>query len=144
MAELKRRRRGNSLMSPERAAEIERQVKAEVRQLLGEVPSETAADPAKRPVRYQPYKTYLITAEGLSLGKIGRAKDPRTRLRQLQTGQPVELSLAWACDGDFEQALHRRFADNRVRGEWFDLASLGNPAEILDAAVAEIREARGY
>lgn len=141
---LKRRRRGSSLLSPERAAEIERQVKDEVRRLLGYVPSEAATTSDEKPGKYQPYKTYLIEAEGLPLVKIGRAKNPEARLLHLQTGQPATLSLAWVCDGNFERALHNKFADYRVRGEWFDLTTLGDSVDVTKTAVAEIRETRGY
>jgi Meiotically up-regulated gene 113 len=82
--------------------------------------------------------TYLIGAEGSHLVKIGYAVDPKKRLAMLQTGQPLTLSLLWSCHGDHEQALHRRFAEHRVRGEWFDLTPLGDPVQAVQAAVEEI------
>lgn len=56
--------------------------------------------------------------------KIGfTTHDPRERLRELQTGNPTRLELlgaAWASM-HAEQQLHRRYAAQRVGGEWFDL-----------------------
>lgn len=53
--------------------------------------------------------------------KIGRAVDPHERLRQLQTGSPVELRLLGTIPGgvDLEAALHDLLGDSRLRGEWF-------------------------
>lgn len=88
-------------------------------------------------------KTYLIGAEGSRLTKIGKANNPKARMESLQTGQPMTLSLLWACDGYYEGKLHRRFKDYRVRGEWFDLTPLGDPVEVVAAAVEEIKAAEG-
>jgi hypothetical protein len=58
--------------------------------------------------------------------KIGVARDVPRRLAQLNSGQspfPVQLVHA-AAHADYraaEAALHRRFADWRVHGEWFAL-----------------------
>lgn len=75
--------------------------------------------------------------------KIGASADPKTRLQAFQTGQAVELSLMWTCSGDYERALHDRFAAYRVRGEWFDLTPLGDdPVETVRRAVLEIEHHR--
>jgi hypothetical protein len=60
----------------------------------------------------------------------------------MQTGLPTVLSLLWTCLGgrDLERALHERFAPHRVRGEWFDLTPIGDPVEVVRAAVAEIQD----
>ncbi|MDH6448225.1 hypothetical protein M2155_000633 [Streptomyces sp. SAI-119] len=86
-------------------------------------------------------KTYLIGIEGSHLTKIGRANNPKTRMETFQTGQPMTLSLLWVCEGNYEAKLHRRFADHRVRGEWFDLSAFGNPVEAVSSAVDEIKAA---
>jgi len=56
--------------------------------------------------------------------KIGIATgSPQERLKQLQTGCPNELVLRAempGCQSD-ESALHRIFARQHVRGEWFHL-----------------------
>jgi hypothetical protein len=83
--------------------------------------------------------TYLVTAEGSHLVKIGVAKDPKSRLKSLQTGQPMDLYLMWSVEGDYEHALHARFAEYRHRGEWFDLRGLGDPVAAVTAAINEIK-----
>lgn len=82
--------------------------------------------------------TYLIGADGSPLVKIGYASDPRKRLKSLQTGQPMTLSLLWTQPGNYESALHQRFAEHQVRGEWFDLTALGDAVEVVEAAIEEI------
>ncbi len=53
--------------------------------------------------------------------KVGYAKNPTMRLKTLQTGTPGEYRLLLVVPGekDLEAALHRRFAQHRVQGEWF-------------------------
>lgn len=92
----------------------------------------------ERRLRWAASSTYVIGVEGSVLVKIGHARNPQRRLAGLQTGQPALLTLLWSQVGDYEKALHRKFAAYRVRGEWFDLTSLGSPVEIVKAAVAEI------
>jgi hypothetical protein len=84
-------------------------------------------------------RTYLIGAEHTHLVKIGHTTlDPQRRLAALQTGQPMTLSLLWSTTGKYERELHRRFAAYRVRGEWFDLTSFGDPVETVQRAVHEM------
>jgi hypothetical protein len=94
-----------------------------------------------KPVRAP--QTYLVGAEGSPLVKIGyTSTDPKQRLKALQTGQPMELSLLWSRAGDYEGALHIRFAEYRVRGEWFDLTPLGDPVEVVSAAAERFAHAQ--
>lgn len=79
--------------------------------------------------------TYLVGIEGSPLVKIGHAKDPRKRLRFLQTGHPMLLSLLWTYPVNYETALHDRFDHCRVRGEWFDLTPVGDPVAVVDLTV---------
>lgn len=57
--------------------------------------------------------------------KIGLARDPWSRLKELQVGNAEPLELLGhtpACDArSLEQELHRRFSDSHKRGEWFDV-----------------------
>ncbi|MBD0344566.1 MAG: GIY-YIG nuclease family protein [Coleofasciculus sp. Co-bin14] len=57
--------------------------------------------------------------------KIGIAKDVAERLRNLQTGNPIEIALVSASFFEnaprFETRLHEAFSDYRTRGEWFEL-----------------------
>lgn len=98
-----------------------------------------AAVPQQRSVHPQ---TYLVGVEGSPLVKIGYSTDPQRRLKSLQTGQPMELSLLWSRAGDYEGALHIRFAEYRVRGEWFDLTPLGDPVKVVAAAAERFAHAQ--
>lgn len=65
---------------------------------------------------------YFIGPWGFKVVKIGFATSWRKRLHSLQIGNPEELKLYALIRGtqDEEKALHERFADRRIRGEWFD------------------------
>lgn len=68
-------------------------------------------------------KVYLIeTTEGPHRIKIGTSVDPARRFADLASVSAVELRLVRviAGDQDVERALHARFADCRIRGEWFE------------------------
>lgn len=82
---------------------------------------------------------YFIQAEGLGHIKIGFTDhdDTLQRLVQLQTGSPVPLRLLGTIPGTLndEKTLHRRFASDRVQGEWFKpstkLLALASPSDPL-------------
>jgi len=87
---------------------------------------------------------YFITARCLGLGKIGFAKNPWNRLLKMQVDSPVALSLERAFDGglDHERELHRQFACDRVRGEWFNISpELG---AFMATQPAYVHPMRGY
>lgn len=69
--------------------------------------------------------------------KIGRTKNPETRLLTMQTNNPVKLELAWCWPEDIEKALHDYFAKHRVRGEWFSV-----PVETVIRAAAALSKAK--
>jgi hypothetical protein len=93
------------------------------------------AQPAKVPAPRR-YRTYLLGMEGSKLTKIGRTTDSlKARMVSLQTGQPAQLRPLLEVDGDYEDALHTRFADHRGRGEWFDLTPLGDPVTVVVEAL---------
>jgi hypothetical protein len=110
-------------------------------------PIEPAPDipiPPPRPGRGRTGKgtdrTYVLGIEGAQPVKIGyTGGEPSERLRALQTGLPFELTLLWSTPGDFESQLHDMFAEYRVRGEWFDLTSLGDPVQVVRSTVRQIR-----
>jgi hypothetical protein len=66
---------------------------------------------------------YFIKAEGLNRVKIGISKEPQERLKQLQTGSPIKLSLMAFTPGDIEleRSLHNKFSHIICDGEWFHL-----------------------
>lgn len=69
--------------------------------------------------------------------KIGTSFDPVNRLADLQTGMYEELSIIGLSMGDEkeESRLHRQFADDNLRGEWFSPS-----AELLEY-IADCNEA---
>ncbi|MFD6890218.1 GIY-YIG nuclease family protein [Streptomyces sp. NPDC059957] len=73
--------------------------------------------------------------EGSPLTKIGKTTGTlKSRVAQLQTGQPARLLPHLDVEGDYETQLHTHFAERRVSGEWFDLTPLGDPVTVvLDA-----------
>lgn len=82
---------------------------------------------------------YFVCNANKLLVKIGTTDRDRLpkRLREMQTGNPEELYLlGWLAGGDLlEQRLHRQFAADRYRGEWFYLTL--TVAKLLDAEGSE-------
>lgn len=76
---------------------------------------------------------FIGSGEGRPI-KIGRASDVRQRLAVLQNGSFEQLTILATVPGgvDVEREFHARFADLRMRGEWFE------PGEALLATVAEL------
>lgn len=56
-----------------------------------------------------------------SLCENRQGRFPRQRLRDLQSGCPVELFIMATTKDFTEDILHKRFDHSRVRGEWFKL-----------------------
>lgn len=58
--------------------------------------------------------------------KIGKSKNPKARLSQLQTSTVNELKLLHIIEcedmDEIETALHKRFEDKHIRGEWFSVS----------------------
>lgn len=77
---------------------------------------------------------YLIQAESGPV-KIGIATDPNRRLSELQTANYELLTLLYRLECNsltdaqqLETVLHRRYAQQRIRGEWFD----SDPRNIIE------------
>ena len=51
--------------------------------------------------------------------KIGKSRDPGSRLRQLQAASPQVLHLLASSEALSEEEIHRRFAEGAIRNEWF-------------------------
>jgi len=70
---------------------------------------------------------YLLAGreDGTGYYKIGRTKNPDSRIRQLGIllPYPVELEHLIPCENtrSAEKALHNAFAPRRTNGEWFIL-----------------------
>jgi hypothetical protein len=84
---------------------------------------------------------YVVEAPAVGRQKIGHTlRDPLVRLRGLQNGSPVLLELRCSFDAspEIETRLHKRFADRRLHGEWFELT------EEQIVWVAETHDAERY
>jgi len=70
----------------------------------------------KRPSTY----VYFIGPEHGPI-KIGSARDPYERLLNLQVASADQLYIYAVADGGYEaeKDLHREFASERIRGEWY-------------------------
>lgn len=68
-------------------------------------------------------RSYLYVIGAERTVKIGRALNPHSRLKELQTGHDRALYLLAAvpCHACVERAVHARFAYLRTTGEWFRL-----------------------
>jgi hypothetical protein len=64
---------------------------------------------------------YLVRAGETDMVKIGWADEVQRRIEGLQIGHYLELHLlrTWPGRRGVEWWLHQRFADHRVRSEWF-------------------------
>ncbi len=78
---------------------------------------------------------YIIVADVSSLPivqtrkgvpyKVGTSRNPKFRLKQIQTGCPFRLKIFYGDlstgydDGRDEKEIHRRLVDSAVGGEWF-------------------------
>lgn len=68
---------------------------------------------------------YYIACTATERLKIGYTQgEPEVRLKQLQTGSASDLRLIACHHGtlDDERRLHEKFADQRLRGEWFQMS----------------------
>ena len=88
----------------------------------------------------EPRKTYVYAIGGADrrLVKIGYSNDPQRRLNFIQVTCPFIVSILWMKEGGLplEAALHRRFADRRVRGEWFEFPD-GDAVELISGRAAD-------
>ncbi len=65
---------------------------------------------------------YFIKSEKTDEIKIGYTSgEVKNRLRSLQTGHPYKLKILATLSGtrDDERSLHEKFANSRLKGEWF-------------------------
>ena len=67
---------------------------------------------------------YLMKDEINGFIKIGRAKNPESRERTLQSEKPT-IKLIYKCKGfvSDETLLHKKYKKYRLRGEWFRLTN---------------------
>lgn len=75
-----------------------------------------------KPAQDEPGWVYFAdNGSHIKIGFTRTATSLRSRKKQLGTHAPngVEILYLEAGDGEAEKALHRKFAEFRVRGEWF-------------------------
>ena len=69
---------------------------------------------------------YLIQSLEEGYYKIGVSKNPKKRIKQLQTGNSSELKLIETYPSEYankiEISLHGILSHNKKEGEWFDLS----------------------
>lgn len=88
---------------------------------------------------------YFIGCEGAGAVKIGFTQNRvYERLNQAQVNCPLPLTLLAAFRGTYadEAALHLRFADLRIRGEWFKLE--GELCAHVDQLPCPAKPPRGF
>jgi hypothetical protein len=95
--------------------------------------------PASRDVlRDAPGRVYFVEAVGLGLVKIGftRVSGMDRRMEHLRCYCPVEIAILGGYHGNMlaEREEHRRWAADRVRGEWF------RKSEALAAHILDVSE----
>lgn len=66
--------------------------------------------------------TYVIWAEYTDRFKIGTTRrDPVTRAKEIDAGCPFHVRIVGLFADERERDLHMRYAQYRVKGEWFAL-----------------------
>ncbi len=82
------------------------------------VPAEN--EPEARPAK--PWVTYIVRLGDSGPVKIGKTTNVTARIAKLQTGCPEKLHVLRVVGKNIETELHRRYAEQRRHGEWFELA----------------------
>ena len=83
---------------------------------------------------------YIMQSSGNGHLKIGRAKDPKARVAQLQTGNSEEIKLIASYEGWGwrESDLHVKLGSYRLKGEWFSLQGIDSlPDDVYEVLPLE-------
>lgn len=68
---------------------------------------------------------YLIKESENNYYKIGVSKNIKQRVKQLQTGSAGDIQILNSYKSEYahkiEKALHRKYFQYNIKGEWFDL-----------------------
>lgn len=86
-----------------------------------ELPDDHYNDHARDPQHQYTYAIAAVSGGEIQAIKLGIALDPEQRLRNLQTGSPVELRLLGTIPAGpaVEALLHTVFKAQLLRGEWY-------------------------
>lgn len=105
-----------------------------------QAPTVASRLPAVPPKHFGREVLYVVGQPGTAIVKIGRSTNMPLRLRAIQTGSPVPLSVLWWHPGgqDLERYLHRKYAEFRLHGEWFDFG-VEEPDHLVEMAVTSLR-----
>lgn len=78
---------------------------------------------------------YLIGSPIFGWYKIGKAKTPEVRVRDLGILLPfkIEVIAVWKAENHhlLEKTLHEMYAENRINGEWFEFTKKRIAQEIM-------------
>lgn len=66
--------------------------------------------------------TYLMKDKNTGLVKIGSSSDISVRIQTLSCGNPY-LSILAVLDKNIEKELHLKFADKKIKGEFYNLTN---------------------
>lgn len=86
---------------------------------------------------------YFIEAVGIDRVKIGTSINPEQRLLKLTHYMPCDVRLMKVVEGGYreEHALHHRFRDHRVKGEWFVLSAIREEIDSIEGTLEHIVKA---
>ena len=68
-------------------------------------------------------KCYIIKDKNTGLYKIGKSNNPKNREKTLQAEKPT-YQLIKTFNKNWESLLHKKYKEQRLRGEWFNLSKL--------------------
>lgn len=81
---------------------------------------------------------YLMKMLSESNYKIGVSKNPKTRLKNIQTGNSSDVIIISCYESEYahkiEKTLQRRYNSLNTRGEWFQL-SIENEVNFINECV---------
>lgn len=112
-------------------------------QIVGMSDEEAAAHNRREMARLREWERrnaigHVYFLRGGNTVKIGFSKNVSRRLEKLRNGNPESVFICKVVEGPIskEKAYHKRFAEYRVRGEWFELR--GRLAKYLERDVFPI------
>lgn len=84
---------------------------------------------------------YIIRQKGTDYYKIGRSYDPKLRLNNMKTANPLglELCLIKRGYGDYEKNIHKIYEDYCVNNEWFEFKK-----DEIDTIIYNIKQLEFY